>query len=92
MRFHYEVVVVGHEAVAQAAEVGSLHDAIEAVEEVASIAIKAEDGLPVASPRVDVVDPSGDELTVRSSHGRDDRSLPIIRPTMWTNRSCSGTT
>ena len=50
VRLQHEVVVVGHEAVAQAAEVGSLHDAIEAVEEVDSIAVKAEDRLPVAPP------------------------------------------
>ncbi len=39
MRFQHEVVVVGHQAVGQAADVCSLHDAIEAVEKVDPIAV-----------------------------------------------------
>jgi hypothetical protein len=65
----YEVVVVGHQAIREATVLRSPNRMIEAAEEVDAIGVERENGLSIASPRVYVVDPAGDEVSGWSAHG-----------------------
>ena len=85
-----QVVVVRHQAVAEAPQVVDLDHASHTSEEVDAIGVEGEDRLPIAAAREHVVDPPRDELAGRSTHAEHGRRVRLASPRMWMSRHTIG--